>query len=99
MAVRKGSQLPWPEDTSTEVRGALYLREHCLLYLHRQHTNRTSKSQFPQRLRKFGSATNLTLEPGDFSTRNIEVDRIGQTPTCSNFETAWDYNTNSWLIS
>jgi len=39
----------------------------------------------------------LTLEPGDFTTRDFEVDRVGQTHVCRDFDTAWDYNTERWL--
>ncbi|KAH8993738.1 hypothetical protein EDB92DRAFT_1944428 [Lactarius akahatsu] len=38
----------------------------------------------------------LTLEHGDFATRDFEVDRVRQTHTCRDFETAWDYNAR-WL--
>jgi Mycotoxin biosynthesis protein UstYa len=40
----------------------------------------------------------LTLEPGDFAaTRDFEVDRVGETHVCRDFDTAWDYNTEGWL--
>jgi hypothetical protein len=83
---------------------SLYHQEHCLLYLYRQLTNRTTKSQVPHYqhclnyLREQALChPDLTLEPGDFVTRNFEVDRVGQVHTCRDFETAWDYNTKSWL--
>ncbi|KAI9450395.1 hypothetical protein BJY52DRAFT_1175690 [Lactarius psammicola] len=83
---------------------SLYHQEHCLLYLHRQLTNRTSKRRFPHHqhclnyLRQQALChPDLTLEPGDFATRDFEVDRVGQTHTCRDFETAWDYNARNWL--
>jgi hypothetical protein len=82
------------------------LQEHCLLYLHGQLTNRTSKRRFPYHqyflnyLRQQALChPDLTLEPGDFATRDFEVDRVGQTHTRRDFETAWDYNARTWLDS
>lgn len=39
----------------------------------------------------------LTLEPGDFARRDFDVDRVGETHVCRDFDTAWDYNTERWL--
>ena len=39
----------------------------------------------------------LTLEPGDFTKRDFDVDRQGETHVCRDFETAWDHNTLRWL--
>ena len=83
---------------------SLYHQEHCLFYLHSQLTNRTSMDRFPHHqhclnyLRQQALChPDLTLEPGDFAARDFEVDRVGQTHTCRDFETAWDYNARNWL--
>ncbi|KAI9439097.1 hypothetical protein H4582DRAFT_2075755 [Lactarius indigo] len=69
-----------------------------------QLTNRTNKHRFPHHqhclnyLRQQALChPDLTLEPGDFATRDFEVDRVGQTHTCRDFDTAWDYSARNWL--
>ncbi|KAI0300034.1 hypothetical protein B0F90DRAFT_1620340, partial [Multifurca ochricompacta] len=83
---------------------SLYHQEHCLLYLYKQLTNRTDKHRFSHHqhclnyLRQQALChPDLTLEPGDFTTRDFDVDRVGQTHTCRDFDTAWDHNTKNWL--
>ena len=39
----------------------------------------------------------LTLEPGDFATRDFDVDRVWETHVCYDFEAVWDYNTERFL--
>ncbi|KAN0129136.1 hypothetical protein V8E53_013007 [Lactarius tabidus] len=72
--------------------------------LYKQLTNRTNDNRVPHHqhclnyLREQALCRpDLTLEPGDFASRNFEVDSVRQTHTCRDFETAWDYNTRSWL--
>ena len=84
---------------------SLYHQEHCLLYLHRVLTNRTSQRHIYHHhhhclnylRQQVLCHPDLTLEPGDFATRDFEVDRVGQTHTCRDFETAWDHNARNWL--
>jgi len=38
----------------------------------------------------------LTLEPGDFTTRNFSENRIGATHTCQDWEAIYDYLTVNW---
>ncbi|KAH9979596.1 hypothetical protein BGW80DRAFT_606136 [Lactifluus volemus] len=84
---------------------SLYHQEHCLVYLHAQLTaTATDRRRFSHHqhclnyLRQQALChPDLTLEPGDFATRELEVDRVGQTHTCRDFETAWDRNTENWL--
>lgn len=87
---------------------SLYHQEHCLLYFHAQLTDRTKDaSRFAHHQhclnylrQKALCHPDLTLEPGDFAaaaTRDFEVDRVGETHVCRDFDTAWDYNTEGWL--
>ena len=85
---------------------SLYHQEHCLLYFHAQLTDRTKsgggRSAHHQHCLNYLRQQalchpDLTLEPGDFARRDFEVDRVGETHVCRDFETAWDYNTESWL--
>jgi hypothetical protein len=71
--------------------------------LYKQLTNRTNNNRVPHHqhclnyLREQALCRpDLTLEPGDFASRNFEVDSVRHTHTCRDFETAWDYNTRSW---
>jgi Mycotoxin biosynthesis protein UstYa len=86
---------------------SLYHQEHCLLYLHAQLTDRGANDEngrFAHHqhclnyLRQQALChPDLTLERGDFATRDFEVDRVGETHVCRDFETAWDDNTERWL--
>jgi hypothetical protein len=38
----------------------------------------------------------LTLEPGDFATRNFSESRVGATHTCQDWEAVYDYMTVNW---
>jgi len=89
---------------------SLYHQEHCLLYFHDQLTDTDDRAdhQDHDRFAHHQHCLNylrqqalchpdLTLEPGDFVTREFDVDRVGETHVCRDFETAWDYNTESWL--
>lgn len=84
---------------------SLYHQEHCLLYLHEQLTDRAGDDdRFAHHqhclnyLRQQALChPDLTLEPGDFATRDFGVDRGGEWHVCRDFETAWDDNTRSWL--
>jgi len=90
---------------------SLYHQEHCLLYFHTQLADRRHRSGAAPRqdrsahhqhclnyLRQQALChPDLTLEPGDFATRDFDVDRVGQRHVCRDFETAWDRNTESWL--
>jgi Mycotoxin biosynthesis protein UstYa len=88
---------------------SLYHQEHCLVYLHAQLTSTATATATDRRrfshhqhclnyLRQQALChPDLTLEPGNFATRDLDVDRIGQTHTCRDFETAWDRNTENWL--
>lgn len=85
---------------------SLYHQEHCLLYLHAQLTDRANNDdgRFAHHqhclnyLRQQALChPDLTLERGDFATRDFEVDRVGETHVCRDFETAWDDNTMRWL--
>ena len=84
---------------------SLYHQEHCLLYFHAQLTDRTNDSgRFAHHqhclnyLRQQALChPDLTLEPGDFATRDFDLDRVGQTHVCRDFDRAWDYNTENWL--
>ncbi len=83
---------------------SLYHQEHCLLYVHQQLTNRTGKDRLPHHqhclnyLRQQALChPDLTLEPGDFTTRDFEAQRGGETHACRDFEAAWDYNARDWL--
>jgi hypothetical protein len=92
---------------------SLYHQEHCLLYFHAQLTGTdrdddadsdSSSSRFAHHqhclnyLRQQALChPDLTLEPGDFATRDFDVDRVGQTHVCRDFDAAWDYNTGRWL--
>ncbi|KAH8993695.1 hypothetical protein EDB92DRAFT_1759978, partial [Lactarius akahatsu] len=82
-------------DNRTIAVSHFYYQEHSL---HKQLTNRTSKRRLPHHrhclnyLRQQALChPDLTLEPGDFARRNCEVDRIGQTHTCRDLDTVWDY--------
>ncbi|KAH9956017.1 hypothetical protein BC827DRAFT_821088 [Russula dissimulans] len=90
---------------------SLYHQEHCLLYFHVHLADRRRGGGSTQQedrsvhhqhclnyLRQQALChPDLTLEPGDFATRDFDVDRVGQTHVCRDFETAWDRNTESWL--
>ena len=84
---------------------SLYHQEHCLLYFHAQLTDRIKDAgRFAHHqhclnyLRQQALChPDLSLEPGDFATRDFEVDRDGQRHICHDFDTAWDYNTERWL--
>jgi len=89
---------------------SLYHQEHCLLYFHTELADRR-RSDATQRQDKRAHHQHclnylrqqalchpdLTLEPGDFTTRDFDVERVGQTHMCRDFETAWDRNTESWV--
>ncbi|KAH9995254.1 hypothetical protein BJV77DRAFT_942950, partial [Russula vinacea] len=85
----------------------LYHQEHCLLYLHAQLTDRGANDETGRfahhqhclnYLRQQALChPDLTLERGDFATRDFEVDRVGETHVCRDFGTAWDDNTERWL--
>ena len=79
-------------DSSTTTRtmpvgGRSAHHQHCLNYLRQQAL----------------CHPDLTLEPGDFAAaktmprRDFEVDRVGETHVCRDFDAAWDYNTERWL--
>jgi Mycotoxin biosynthesis protein UstYa len=83
---------------------SLYHQEHCLVYFHAQLTDRADEHRFPHHqhclnyLRQQALChPDLTFESGDFATRDFDVDRVGPTHTCRDFEAAWDYNTEKWL--
>ena len=83
---------------------SVFHQQHCLLNLYKQLTNRTNKHRFPHHKHCLNYLRwhalchpDLTLEPGDFARRDFEVDRVGQTHTCRDFEAAWDYDTRNWL--
>ncbi|KAN0103691.1 protein of unknown function (DUF3328) domain containing protein [Russula decolorans] len=87
---------------------SLYHQEHCLLYFHAQLTDRIEDDSSTGRFAHHQHCLNylrqqvlchpdLTLEPGDFATRDFEVDWVGQRHVCRDFDTAWDYNTERWL--
>jgi Mycotoxin biosynthesis protein UstYa len=86
---------------------SLYHQEHCLLYFHAQLTgddDSSARGRFAHHqhclnyLRQQALChPDLTLEPGDFATRDFDVDRVGQRHVCRDFDTAWDYNTERWL--
>ena len=83
---------------------SFYHQEHCLLYLHGQLTNCTSKHRFPHHQHCLNYLPqqalchpDLTFEPGDFARRDFGVDRVGEAHMCRDFETAWDYNARNWL--
>lgn len=69
------------EDNDSSGRRRFAHHQHCLNYLRQQAL----------------CHPDLTLEPGDFATRDFEVDRVGQRHVCRDFDTAWDYNTERWL--
>ena len=89
---------------------SLYHQTHCLLYLHAQLTDRANANDNDDggRFAHHQHCLNylrqqalchpdLTLEWGDFARRDFEVDRVGETHVCRDFETAWDDNTEKWL--
>jgi len=89
---------------------SLYHQEHCLLYFHAQLTDRgttkddSSAGRFAHHqhclnyLRQQALChPDLTLEPGDFATRDFDVDRVGQSHVCRDFDMAWDHNAEGWL--
>jgi hypothetical protein len=87
---------------------SLYHQEHCLLYFHAQLTDRTADDESGGRFAHHQHCLNylrqqalchpdLTLERGDFATRDFAVDRVGETHECRDFDRAWDYNTEGWL--
>jgi len=86
---------------------SLYHQEHCLLYFHTQLTDRGGANDIGRfahhqhclnYLRQQALChADLTLEPGDFATRDFDVDRVGQRHVCRDFDTAWDDNTERWL--
>ena len=90
---RTNLQSKGDSDSSTiGASGRAAHHQHCLNYLRQQ------ALCYPD----------LTLEPaGDFAAatmtttstprRDFEVDRVGETHVCRDFDAAWDYNTERWL--
>ncbi|KAI0259772.1 hypothetical protein BC834DRAFT_974011 [Gloeopeniophorella convolvens] len=84
---------------------ALYHQEHCLRYFQTELTDHSpNKKDFPHHHHCFDYLRrealchpDLTLERGDFTKRDFDVDREGATHVCRDFETAWDINTDNWL--
>ena len=85
---------------------SLYHQTHCLLNLHAQLApdDRRRRPRYAHlqhclnylRLQAL-CRPDLTLEPGDFTKRDFDVVREGETHVCRDFETAWDHNTLRWL--
>ncbi|KAI0259748.1 hypothetical protein BC834DRAFT_833036 [Gloeopeniophorella convolvens] len=79
-------------------------QEHCLRRVREWISDRSGNPAYGHHLHCLGVLRqealchpDLTLEPGDFTKRNFEVDRVGEIHTCRDFERFFEDNMEQWL--
>ncbi|KAF8055309.1 hypothetical protein FPV67DRAFT_1680554 [Lyophyllum atratum] len=87
-----------PEDRTFMV--TIFHEMHCMRMLNFALGDSASTEHVHHCLNYLRQATlcslDLTLEPGDFATRNFETDRVGALHTCRDWSAAYDIMEERW---